>query len=95
MLPGDLLDRVNADAANRRADQEVQARGMKPIDQGVSPPEIRSGPEVRRCLNIRTYRCHQHPSMESPSRRSLNVTLSSAVRPIVWGTALRAPFEPA
>jgi hypothetical protein len=31
MLPGDLLDRVKADAANRRADQELQARGMERI----------------------------------------------------------------
>jgi hypothetical protein len=29
MLPGDLLDRVKVDAANRRADQEVQARGIE------------------------------------------------------------------
>ena len=32
--------------------------------QGVSLPEIRSGPEVRRCLSIRKYRCHQHPLMD-------------------------------
>jgi len=71
MPPGDLLDHVKVGAANRRNDKKVQARGMEPIYQGVSLPEIRSEPEVRRCLSIRKYRCHQHPIDESPSRRFL------------------------
>ena len=92
MLPGDLLDRVKVGAANRRHDKKVHARGMEPIYQGVSLPEIRSEPEVRRCLSIRKYRCHQHPLMNRQAGDSLNVTMSSAVRPLVWGTELRAHF---
>jgi len=62
MLPGDLLDRVKVDADNRCDDKEAQARRME--DQGVLLPETSSGPEVRRCLSICKYRCHQHPLMD-------------------------------
>jgi len=62
-----LLDRVKVDTANRRDDKEVQARGMEPICQGVSLPEVRSGPDVRRCLSIRNNRFHRHPLMNRQS----------------------------